>query len=402
MKLLILNCGSSSLKFQLLSMLNETLLAWGGIERIGDKNQGILKFKTNAGKTFENNKPIENHEIGIQQIIQLLLSPEYSLIANKEEIKAVGHRIVHGAEEFSQSIILDENTIARIEKYNNLAPLHNPANISGVRAAQAQLPHALQCGTFDTAFHQTMPEKAFIYGIPYSYYIDKKIRRYGFHGSSHRYVSKKAAELAGISYENSKIIVCHLGNGSSISAVCAGKSVDTSMGLTPLEGLPMGTRCGDVDFGAMLHIAREENLTVDEIDTIANKKSGFLGLCGISDMRDMKQSAADGNKQAQLAIEIFYYKIKKYIGSYAAAMGGLDCIVFTGGIGENNADIRSEVCNNMGFMGVDFDDNQNNNAKGDAIISSDNSRVKVLVVQTNEEIVIARDAYELCKKQLTK
>ncbi|MDR0941160.1 MAG: acetate kinase [Bacteroidales bacterium] len=399
MKLLILNCGSSSLKFQLLSMTNETLLAWGGIERIGDKNQGSLKFKTHTGKILETNQPIANHEIGIEQIIQLLLNPEYALIADKNEIQAVGHRIVHGAEEFSQSIVLDEQTIARIEKYSNLAPLHNPANISGVRAAQAQLPHAVQCATFDTAFHQTMPDKAFIYGIPYSYYADNKIRRYGFHGSSHRYVSQKAAELAQIPYNASKIIVCHLGNGSSISAVCNGQSVDTSMGLTPLEGLPMGTRCGDVDFGAMLHIMREENLSVAQIDKLANKESGFLGLCGTSDMRDMKQAAATGNKQAQLAIEILHYKIKKYIGSYAAAMGGVDCIVFTGGIGENNADTRYAACENLEFMGVEFDTHKNAAAKGDAIISADNSRVKVLVVQTNEEIVIARDTYQLVQQR---
>ena len=400
MKLLILNCGSSSLKFQLLSMTNETLLASGGVERIGD-TKSILKFKTAQGASFaDSENPIKNHEIAIKKIIQLLLNPDYALIANKEEIQAVGHRIVHGAEEFSRSIILDENALARIEKYSNLAPLHNPANISGVRAARAQLPHAVQCATFDTAFHQTMPERAYIYGIPYSYYADKKIRRYGFHGSSHRYVSKKAAELAKILYEKSKIIVCHLGNGSSISAVCCGKSVDTSMGLTPLEGLIMGTRCGDVDFGAMLHIMREENMNIDQIDKLANKESGFLGLCGTSDMRDMKQAAANGNKQAQLAIEIFHYKIKKYIGSYAAAMGGVDCIAFTGGIGENNADIRAQVCENLEFMGVEFDNEKNNTAKGDAIISAENSRVKVLVVQTNEEIVIARDAYNLVQQLL--
>ena len=380
-------------------MTNETLLASGGVERIGDA-KSILKFKTAQGANFSDSEnPIENHEIAIGKVIDLLLNPDFALIANKEEIQAVGHRIVHGAEEFSRSIILDENTLARIEKYSNLAPLHNPANISGVRAAQAQLPHAVQCATFDTAFHQTMPEKAFIYGIPYSYYAHDKIRRYGFHGSSHRYVSKKAAELAHISYEKSKIIVCHLGNGSSISAVCNGKSVDTSMGLTPLEGLPMGTRCGDVDFGAMLHIMREKTMTIAQIDKLANKESGFLGICGTSDMRDMKKLAAEGNKQAQLAIEIFHYKIKKYIGSYAAAMGGVDCIVFTGGIGENNTDTRAQVCENLEFMGVEFDNEKNSATQGDAIISAEKSRVKVLVVQTNEEIVIARDTYNLVQQQ---
>ncbi|MDR2962937.1 MAG: acetate kinase [Bacteroidales bacterium] len=399
MKILILNCGSSSLKFQLLAMPSETLLASGGVERIGD-TKSILKFKTAQGAECSDKETgIANHEIAIESIINLLLNPTYALLKNKEEIAAVGHRVVHGAEEFSSSIILTEANIAHIEKYSNLAPLHNPANISGVRAAQAQLPHAVQCATFDTAFHQTMSPKAFMYALPYEYYTNNKVRRYGFHGSSHRYVSQKAAELAHLPYESSKIIVCHLGNGSSISAVNGGTSVDTSMGLTPVEGLPMGTRCGDVDFGAMLYIMRNYNLSTDEIDAVANKKSGFLGICGTSDMRDMKEAAKNGNTQAQLAMDIFHYKIKKYIGSYAAAMGGVDCIAFTGGIGENNPLTRAQSCEGLEFMGVEFDHETNNAAQGDARISRETSRVQVWVVQTNEEIVIARDTYELVEKQ---
>lgn len=395
MKILVLNCGSSSIKYQLLQMNEEIVIAHGLIDRIGEE-KSKRKLELSNGTKLIDELPVSNHEIGVQCIIEQLLDSSLQIISNKEEIVAVGHRVVHGAEVFSKSTILTPEVIAQLEFCCELAPLHNPANLKGIRAAQSQLPHAVQCGTFDTAFHQTIPQYAFMYGIPYSYYENYKIRRYGFHGSSHRYVSVEAAKLANKDINSCKTIVCHLGNGSSITAVLNGKSVDTSMGLTPLEGLIMGTRAGDVDLGAAFHIMRKENLSVEAIDTIFNKQSGFKGICGISDMRDMIDAASKGNEKAQLTKDMLVYRITKYIGAYAAAMGGVDCIAFTGGIGENNAWLREEVCKNLEFIGVHFDEQANSNSKAEQyIISNKSSRVSVMVIQTNEEIVIARDTYSL-------
>ncbi len=327
--------------------------------------------------------------------MKIYVIPPTNIIQDKQEIAAVGHRVVHGAEVFSKSTTLTAEVIAQLEKCCELAPLHNPANLKGIYAAQKLLPHAVQCGTFDTAFHQSMPAHAYMYGLPYSYYEQLKVRRYGFHGSSHRYKST-SCKACWESYDACKTIVCHLGNGSSISAVVNGNSVDTSMGLTPLEGLIMGTRCGDLDLGAAFYIMRKENLSIDQFDTILNKQSGFKGICGISDMRDMKLAAANGNERAQLTLDMLAYRIKKYIGAYAAAMHGVDCIAFTGGIGENNPDLRLQVCKGLEYMGVEFDEQANKQSGNtEYIISSATSRVTVMVIQTNEEIVIARDTYEL-------
>ncbi|HON52901.1 MAG TPA: acetate kinase [Bacteroidales bacterium] len=395
MKILVLNCGSSSIKYQLLQMNQEEVIAQGMIDRIGEEKSKV-KLELANGEKHTTELHIPNHDQGVQYIIDDLCNPQHNIITNKHEIVAVGHRVVHGAEVFSKSTKLTAEVIAQLEKCCELAPLHNPANLKGIYAAQKMLPHAIQCGTFDTAFHQSMPAHAFMYGLPYEYYERLKVRRYGFHGSSHRYVSQQASKLAGKSYDACKTIVCHLGNGSSISAVLNGKSVDTSMGLTPLEGLIMGTRCGDLDLGAALYIMRTDNLSVDEFDTILNKKSGFKGIAGISDMRDMKQAAQQGNERAQLALDMLAYRIKKYIGAYAAAMQGVDCVVFTGGIGENNPDLRKQVCSGLEFMGVYFDEQANTNSQShEYIISQPSSAITVMVIQTNEEIVIARDTYEL-------
>jgi acetate kinase len=395
MKILVLNSGSSSIKFQLLEMPEEINIASGMIDRIGTE-QSLIKISSHK-TVFEDKRPISDHEEGVRAIIDSLQNPKYAIISDTEEISGVGHRIVHGGEKFSTSVIINQEILCDLESCNDLAPLHNPANIKGVVAAQNLLPHAVQCGTLDTAFHQTMPEKAYMYALPYEYYTEYKVRKYGFHGSSHRYVSQMAAEVAGKDYNSSKIIVCHLGNGSSIAAVKNGKSVDTSMGLTPLEGLMMGTRCGDLDLGAALFIMRKEQLTVDEMDTILNKKSGFVGITGFSsDMRDIKQAAQEGNERAQLVLDMLSYRVKKYIGSYAAAMEGVDIIAFTGGIGENNVDLREKVCEGLAFLGVNIDLDANKNIQHDhAIITSKSSQVTAMVVKTNEEIIIARDTYTL-------
>ncbi len=395
MKILVLNCGSSSIKYQLLQMNDEVVIAQGMIDRIGEEISKA-KLELANGEKYITELSIPNHDIGVEYIIEDLCNPTHNIIQDKQEIAAVGHRVVHGAEVFSKSTTLTAEVIAQLEKCCELAPLHNPANLKGIYAAQKLLPHAVQCGTFDTAFHQSMPAHAYMYGLPYSYYEQLKVRRYGFHGSSHRYVSQQAAQLSGKPYDACKTIVCHLGNGSSISAVLNGNSVDTSMGLTPLEGLIMGTRCGDLDLGAAFYIMRKENLSIDQFDTILNKQSGFKGICGISDMRDMKQAAAEGNERAQLTLDMLAYRIKKYIGAYAAAMQGVDCIAFTGGIGENNPDLRLQVCKGLEYMGVEFDEQANKQSGNtEYIISTATSRVTVMVIQTNEEIVIARDTYEL-------
>jgi acetate kinase len=396
MKILVLNCGSSSIKFQLLQMNEEIVIASGMIDRIGEETSKI-KLEITDGEKIVSESNISNHEDGVNKIIELLLNPKLHIIADKSEIIAVGHRVVHGANIFSKSVIINDSVIEKIESINDLAPLHNPANLLGIKAAQTLLPNATHCATFDTAFHQTMPPQAYMYGVPYKYYEEYKIRRYGFHGSSHRYVSEEAAKLSGLDYDACKTIVCHLGNGSSITAIKNGKSVDTSMGLTPLEGLMMGTRVGSLDLGAAIHIMRKENLSIDELDKILNKNSGFKGIAGISDMRDLKIAALNGDEKAKLVLNMLTYRVKKYIGFFAAGMEGVDCVAFTGGIGENNSDLRNIICTGLEFMGIEFDSEKNLNLSGvnNYIISKDSSRVKVMVIQTNEEIIIARDTYKL-------
>lgn len=376
-------------------MPDETCIAAGMIDRIGGECS-LVKFEA-SGSSYAYDQVVENHEQGVLAIIDILKNPDYAIIGSITEISGVGHRIVHGGEWFSESVIINPTVVSKLKHCNELAPLHNPANIKGVIAAQKLLPHAIQCGTFDTAFHQTMEPKAFMYAIPYEYYENHKIRKYGFHGSSHRYVSQEAAKMANKKIEDVNIIVCHLGNGASITAIKKGKSFDTTMGLTPLEGLMMGTRCGDLDLGASFHIMRKEKLSVDEIDSVFNKKSGFLGITGFSsDMRDIKQAAAEGNERAKLALQMFTYRIKKYIGSYAAAMGGVDIIAFTGGIGENNHDLRQIVCEGLEFLGLEICTKTNCCAnRVNCIFSVSSSRVTAMVVQTNEEIIIARDTYTL-------
>jgi len=397
MKILVLNCGSSSIKYQLLEMPQETVVASGIVERIGEK-VSTLKIEINGKKeVFE--EPVDNHEVGVEKVIALLLAPERNIIQDKNDIVAVGNRIVHGGEYFNKSELLTPDAIQKIAECNNFAPLHNPANLKGIKAAQAALPKAVHCGTFDTAFHQTMEPVAFMYGLPYKYYENNKIRRYGFHGSSHRYVSQEAAKMLGKPYDNCKTIVCHLGNGSSITAVVNGKSVDTSMGFTPLEGVIMGTRAGNVDMGAAFQLMRQEGLSIDEMDNIVNKQSGLKGIAGVSDMRDLQSMAQSGDKKAKLAKDMLTLSIKKYVGAYLAEIGGADCIAFAGGIGEHDGDVRKNVLSGLECFGIELDDAANGKQGDSWVISKPTSKIKVLVVQTNEEIVIARDTFAIVNEK---
>lgn len=397
MKILVLNCGSSSIKYQLLEMPQETVVASGIVERIGEK-VSTLKIEINGKKeVFE--EPVDNHEVGVEKVISLLLAPERNIIQDKNDIVAVGHRIVHGGEYFNKSELLTPDAIQKIAECNNFAPLHNPANLKGIKAAQAALTKAVHCGTFDTAFHQTMEPVAFMYGLPYKYYENNKIRRYGFHGSSHRYVSQEAAKMLGKPYDNCKTIVCHLGNGSSITAVVNGKSVDTSMGFTPLEGVIMGTRAGNVDMGAAFQLMRQEGLSIDEMDNIVNKQSGLKGIAGVSDMRDLQSMAQNGDKKAKLAKDMLTLSIKKYVGAYLAEIGGADCIAFAGGIGEHDGDVRKNVLSGLECFGIELDEAANSKQGDSWVISKPSSKIKVLVVQTNEEIVIARDTYAIVNEK---
>lgn len=394
MKILVLNCGSSSIKYQLLDMQNEDVLAMGIIERVGCSNAELTHRVPGKDKcVIEQN--VVDHTAGIGLILEKLMDTQVGVLKDKNEITAVGHRVVHGAETFSGSVKITQEVIDKMEECVDLAPLHNPANLKGIYAMKDLLPDVPQCGTFDTAFHQTMPEHAYLYALPYELYENHRIRRYGFHGASHKYVSETAAEFLGKDYNTLKIITCHLGNGASVAAIKNGKSVDTSMGLTPVEGLIMGTRCGDLDIGALFHIMNIEKLNIKEANDLVNKKSGVLGISGIgSDMRDIESAAwKQDNHRAQLALEMYSYRVKKYIGAYAAAMGGCDVIVFTGGIGENGPETREAICSGLEYMGVEFNKEGNNGLRAKlADISMPDSQVKVLVVPTNEELVIARDA----------
>ena len=397
MNILVINCGSSSLKFQLIDSETEKCIAKGLCERIGIEGSQIT-YTPDGGEKEQTVTPMPDHTEAIRLVLEALTNEKTGVVKSLDEIGAVGHRIVHGGEKFAASTIITDEVMKAIEECNDLAPLHNPANLIGINACKKLMPTTPMVAVFDTAFHQTMPEEAYMYGLPYEYYEKYKIRRYGFHGTSHSYVSKKAAEVLGKKYEDLKIIVCHLGNGASISAVNCGKSVDTSMGLTPLEGLVMGTRSGDLDPAIIDFVGKKEGLSLDEMNEVLNKKSGMLGISGVSsDGRDLEAAAETGNKRAQLALDVFDYRVIKYIGAYAAAMNGVDAIAFTAGVGENDKVTRKNVCEYLGYLGVKIDDEANNVRGERRIISAPDSKVKVMLIPTNEELAIARETLRLVK-----
>ena len=398
MNVLVINCGSSSLKFQLINAETEKVLAKGLCERIGI--DGRLTYQPAGGEKEKSDLAMPTHTEAIQFVIDALTNEKTGVVKSLDEIGAVGHRLVHGGEKFASSVVITDEVKKAVEECNDLAPLHNPANLIGVEACEKLMPGTPMVAVFDTAFHQTMPEKAYMYGLPYEYYEKYKVRRYGFHGTSHSFVSKRAAEVMGKSYDEVKTIVCHLGNGSSVSAVLNGKCVDTSMGLTPLEGLVMGTRSGDIDPAIMEFIAKKENLDIEGVMEVLNKKSGVFGISGglSSDFRDLTDAMNAGDKKAKIAMDVFSYRVAKYIGSYAAAMNGVDDIVFTAGIGENDDYVREEVCKYLGYLGVDFDSEANAGLRGkEAELTKEGSKVKVFVIPTNEELAIARETLALVK-----
>ncbi len=397
MNVLVINCGSSSLKYQLINMNDESVLAKGLAERIGIEGS-VVKHEAAGKEKVVIEEPMHSHKDAINIVLKSLVDPVYGAVKSLDEIQAVGHRVVHGGEKFASSVLITDKVIAAMKECIDLAPLHNPPNIIGIEACKELLPNVPMVGVFDTAYHQTMPEEAFIYPLPYELYKELGIRRYGFHGTSHKYVAERVAELTGKSLEGLKIITCHLGNGASVTAIKDGKSVDTSMGLTPLEGLVMGTRCGDIDPAIVTFLMNKKNLSVSEIDNLMNKKSGVLGISGVSsDFRDIENAAAEGNKRAQLALDKFSYTVKKYIGSYAAAMGGVDVLVFTAGLGENSAPARKDICKGLEFLGITVDDAKNNVRGKEVMISEDGAKVKVFIIPTNEELMIARDTLALSK-----
>ena len=398
MNVLVINCGSSSLKFQLINAETEKVLAKGLCERIGI--DGRLTYQPAGGEKEKSDLAMPTHTEAIQFVIDALTNEKTGVVKSLDEIGAVGHRLVHGGEKFASSVVITDEVKKAVEECNDLAPLHNPANLIGVAACEKLMPGTPMVAVFDTAFHQTMPEKAYMYGLPYEYYEKYKVRRYGFHGTSHSFVSKRAAEVMGKSYDEVKTIVCHLGNGSSVSAVLNGKCVDTSMGLTPLEGLVMGTRSGDIDPAIMEFIAKKENLDIEGVMEVLNKKSGVFGISGglSSDFRDLTDAMNAGDKKAKIAMDVFSYRVAKYIGSYAAAMNGVDDIVFTAGIGENDDYVWEEVCKYLGYLGVDFDSEVNKGLRGkEAELTKEGSKVKVFVIPTNEELAIARETLALVK-----
>lgn len=402
MKILVLNCGSSSLKYQLLNMKDEggyDLLAKGLVERIG-MDEGHLKHTPSNGQVFELTTGIPDHTKGINLVLQALTDKEHGVISNLEEIDAVGHRVLHGGHKFFESVLVNENVVKEIESIIDLGPLHLPANLMGISAVTANLPKVPQVAVFDTAFHQTMPEVNYIYALPYEYYEKYHIRRYGFHGTSHKFVSAEGAKFAGIDLNHSKIITCHLGNGSSVSAVLNGKCYDTSMGLTPLAGMIMGTRCGDIDPEIVCFIMEHEGLDAKQMSHLMEKKSGLLGVSGVSsDCRDCEQAAAAGNRRAQLALDMLAQHITKLVGAYAAEMNGVDLIIFTGGIGENNSVVRQQVCQSLSYMGLKFDEEANRCRGISKMLSASDSKVKVAVIPTNEELMIARDTMNIVKSK---
>ncbi len=402
MVILVLNCGSSSIKYQVIEMTEgaNSLLAKGLVERIGLEN-GVLTHKPTGKEPVKTVTDIPDHTVGIDLIIKAITDAESGVVKTLNEIDAVGHRVVHGGEQFKESALIDKAVMDMVEGCVDLAPLHIPANLKGIYAIEKLLPGVPQVANFDTAFHQTMPAKAFLYGLPRRYYDEYRVRAYGFHGTSHRYVAEQAAEMVGLDINNSKIVTCHIGNGGSVTAVLNGKSVDTSMGLTPVDGLMMGTRCGSIDPGVLNFIHTKEGKSMEEIWDLINKESGIYGLSGghSSDMRDIQAGALAGNEVVAVAEEAYFYRIRKFIGSYAAAMGGIDLLVFTGGVGENGPEMREYVCKDLEFMGIEFDVDANRGVKGqDKVLSKADSKVKVVVMGTNEELVIATDTYNIVSK----
>ena len=398
MKILVLNCGSSSVTYKLIALSGneQNILAEGGVEKI-DLPDSFLKFKYN-GEKVTINASMPNHNVAIRIILDNLTSEKFGCIKNFDEIEAVGHRLVHGGEKFNSSVLINDEVIAKVKECYDLAPLHNPVNIAGVDAISEILPDVPQVGVFDTAFHQTMPSYAYMYGLPYEMYEKYGVRRYGFHGTSHRYVSRRACDFLGLEYEKQRIITCHIGNGGSITAIKDGKSVDTSMGLTPVEGLIMGTRCGDVDPGALLYIQQKEQLDHEGMQALINKKSGVAGLTGVSsDMRDIEKAVEEGNERAIMALNMYEYRITKYIGAYTAALGGVDVIVFTGGVGENQTGTRERICKQLAFLGIEFDVEKNKTRGEEIELSTPNSKVRVVVIPTDEEYMIARDTEAIVK-----
>lgn len=400
MNILVLNCGSSSIKYKLFEMKSKEVIAQGAIEKIGLQGS-FLKLTLPNGEKKIIEEPIAEHTKGVEFILKALVNAEYGALKSLDEINAVGHRMVHGGEKFSESVLLTDEVLKVFEECNDLAPLHNPANMKGVNAISAMLPNVPQIGVFDTAFHQTMPDYAYLYGIPYELYEKYGIRRYGFHGTSHRYVSKRVCDFLGVKYEDQKIITCHIGNGGSVAAIKDGKCLDTSMGLTPLEGLMMGTRCGDIDAGAVTFLMEKENLSIKEVSDLLNKESGVLGVSGVSsDMRELLAACDEGHERAILSEKMYYHRIKKYIGAYAAILGGVDIIVFTGGVGENQMEMRRDVCRGLEFMGVDLNFELNEKIRSkEIVISTPESKVKVVVIPTDEELMIASDAVEILNKK---
>lgn len=392
MKILVLNCGSSSIKYQLYDMPSGNVLAKGIVEKIGLKGS-FLKNERFDGDKVKLEGEILDHQSGIEYILGVLVSKKRGVLKNLNEIDAVGHRLVHGGELFQGSVYINAETIKGIEDCSDLAPLHNPANLKGIYAMKSLLPDVPQAGCFDTSFHQSMPDYSFMYAIPYSLYKKYGIRRYGFHGTSHSYVAKRACEVLNLDYSTQKIITCHLGNGASITAIKNGKSLDTSMGLTPVEGLIMGTRSGDIDAGVLTLIMEKEEIDYASLNTLLNKHSGLLGISGVSsDMREIEAAAADGNERAILSLKMYDYRVKKYIGAYAAAMGGVDIVVFTGGVGENGWETRENICSDLEYMGIEFDKDKNKGVRStETIITTDKSRARVIIIPTNEELVIAKE-----------
>ncbi|HBT19168.1 MAG TPA: acetate kinase [Clostridiaceae bacterium] len=397
MNVLVINCGSSSLKYQLIDMTNENALATGLVERIAIEGSKLTQ-KVEGREKYVLTAPMKSHKEAIAHVIETLLHEEQGVIKSSDEISAVGHRVVHGGEKYSASVIITDEVMKDLEEFSALAPLHNPPNIIGINACQELMPETPMVAVFDTAFHQTMPEKAFLYGLPYDLYKENHIRKYGFHGTSHKYVSQRAAEILGKDAKDLKLVTCHLGNGSSVAAVKGGLSVDTSMGFTPLEGLLMGTRCGDIDPAIIPYLMEVKGYSYDEVNNIMNKKSGVLGISGVSsDFRDIEGAAAAGNERAQLALDVFHYRVKKYIGYFMAALNGVDAVIFTAGLGENAAETREEIIKDMEWFGIELDREKNKVRGQERIISTENSKVKIIIIPTNEEVMIARDTLSLVK-----
>lgn len=397
MKILVINCGSSSLKYQLMDMENENPLSTGLVERIGIEGSKLTQ-KVEGREKYVLTTPMKNHKDAIAHVIETLLDDVQGVIKSMDEIGAVGHRVVHGGEKYSTSVIIDDEVMKDLEEFSVLAPLHNPPNIIGINACKDLMPETTMVAVFDTAFHQTMPEKAFLYGLPYELYKENHIRKYGFHGTSHKYVSQRAAEMMGKDLKDLKLITCHLGNGASVAAVRGGLSVDTSMGFTPLEGLLMGTRCGDIDPAIIPYLMDVKGYSYDEVNDIMNKKSGVLGLSGVSsDFRDIEDAAAEGHNRAKLALDVFHYRVKKYIGYFMAAMNGVDAVIFTAGLGENAVETREEIITDLEWFGIELDKEKNKVRGKEKIVSADDSKVKIIVIPTNEELMIARDTLSLIK-----